>query len=104
MKFLIGYDGSEPPRAAVLAVARRSWTAWMTRIMAVSDAELSKALPTMIEPGRCGEAIPAAKAAQDAAESLSAAGISVTADVREDDPRKVLISEARQWKADCIFS
>lgn len=38
-----------------------------------------------------------------AAEKLRVAGLAVSSVVKEGNPKRVLIEEAEQWEADCIF-
>jgi nucleotide-binding universal stress UspA family protein len=45
----------------------------------------------------------ACHAVEAVAEELRSTGLSVTADVQEGDPKDVLVKQAEQWSADCIF-
>jgi nucleotide-binding universal stress UspA family protein len=45
----------------------------------------------------------ARKRVEASAETVRASGLVVSSVVKEGDPRQVLIDEAEQWEADCIF-
>jgi nucleotide-binding universal stress UspA family protein len=49
------------------------------------------------------EKLRAAEIAESAAEKLKAAALITTPIVREENPKRLLTSEAESWDADCIF-
>jgi nucleotide-binding universal stress UspA family protein len=112
IRLLLCFDGSPSARAAVRAVARRTWPAGSTaRVVAV--AEFPPATPI-------GGLMPAAASAinvspedgirklreevEAAGEDLGAvAGLHVSCEVMRGDPKLVLAQEAEKMQADCIF-
>jgi nucleotide-binding universal stress UspA family protein len=108
IRLIIGIDGSKHADAAVRAAAARHWPQG-------SQARLVNAAwtipPTGSEPmmARVAEWIAEERAATQqmiasAEGRLKAAGLATSAVVKEEDPKKLLLSEAESWGADCIFT
>lgn len=85
VRVVVGFDGSHFAEEAVEAVASRVWPEG-------SEARLVVA----------GHA-PGPEAPGAAVQRLRAAGLSASEFAREGDPAHVLIHEAEEWGADCIF-
>jgi nucleotide-binding universal stress UspA family protein len=107
LRLLAGSDGSKYSEAAVQAIAERPWPTG-TEIRLV-NASLS--IPAAVADhlvGQMAEWVTAEntrikKVLQESVRKLESAGLRVTSVVREEDPRHLLLSEAEQWGADCIF-
>jgi nucleotide-binding universal stress UspA family protein len=107
VRILIGVDGSPVANGCFQAVAQRSWP------------QESEARVVLIpKPGRRMGPAPAAavsslddgtappsgvNAIAQGVEELRAAGLKISVSIREDLPLDVLIGEAQEWSADCIF-
>lgn len=110
-RLIVGVDGSQGARRAVRAVATRMWPAWTeVRLVVVDDGEgLTRVAD--IEPrwadliNACEEDKPVAARlmAESAQRLLTEWGVSTSVVLREGDPRRVLVDEARGWAADAIF-
>lgn len=86
LRIIVGVDGSPGAAQAVRAVATRAWPAGTeVRLIVVEDGSS----PTEIAEG--------------ARALLLREGLNASVELREGDPRHVLIDEARSWAADSIF-
>jgi nucleotide-binding universal stress UspA family protein len=111
VRIIIGVDGSPGAEAAVRQVGGRVWAKGTeVRLIAVDDglsptriADILPTAATMI--GGCNEeaAARARTMLEWAEEGLRDIGLSVSAEIREGDPQRVLIDEAQGWGADSIF-
>lgn len=103
VRIVIGVDGSPDADAAVRAVAERVWPpSSEARVIAVLDQAMATVLE-WDEGGDAGAQAGVHKMVGTAAEKLRAAGLAVASVVKEGDPKRVLVEEAEQWGADCIF-
>lgn len=110
-RIIIGVDGSPSAELAVREVGRRVWPEKTeVRIIAVDDR---------ISPTRIAGILPRAAATINdsneraagkartmlewASEQLRAIRLTVTAEIKEGDPQRVLIDEAQKWEADSVF-
>jgi nucleotide-binding universal stress UspA family protein len=109
---IIGVDGSPSARTAVGALARRRWPAGSkARVIAVDDhvrptgiAHLLPTATTMIAETINEELAKKQEMVEAAVEDLRAvAGLHVSSEIIEGDPKSVLIEEAKKFEADCIF-
>lgn len=117
-KLLVATDGSDPATAAVQAVAARTWPKGTEAcVVAVVDLRLSTALP--LAEGAWAESygVPGTPSPIDtdagrelvrhtvtaAADDLARAGLFTSQAVREGDPKHVILDEAKNFNADCIF-
>jgi len=112
VRILLGVDGSPNATGAARAVAARSWPAGSeARVVAVVSTNAPDVDPATEHETigmQVAEWIARAKqraerAAEDAAQILSAAGLKASPCVREGSPRQVLVEEAAAWEADCVF-
>jgi nucleotide-binding universal stress UspA family protein len=116
IRLLIGSDGSPESDAAVNEVCGRSWPAGtearvvsVVQTLAPVDAEsLSLASHSLL----ASETFVKADAqehrrlktvAEQAVQKLEQAGLSASYAVEDNDPKEVLVREARNWSADTIF-
>ncbi len=92
LRLVVGMDGSPGAQAACGAVERRLWPAGSeVRIVSVVDHRLSVA------------DVSVTKLVESAANDLTRAGLKVSTLAAEGDPKRVLIEEAHDLGADCIF-
>jgi nucleotide-binding universal stress UspA family protein len=109
IKLLLGIDGSHYSAAAVSAVAARAWPAGtQVTIVAALDQRFWLALagsPARAWAGAGDEDQRswARKAVESVARELRDAGLETTTLVDQADPRKLLLDQANQSNADCIF-
>ncbi|HWS88943.1 MAG TPA: universal stress protein [Pyrinomonadaceae bacterium] len=85
VRLVVGFNGSHFAEEAVEAVAARAWPEGSEARLVVAGHELGPESPGA------------------AAQHLRAAGLSVSEMAREGDPAHVLVHEAEEWGADCIF-
>lgn len=86
LRIIVGVDGSPGAAQAVRAVGARAWPAGTeVRLIVVDDGSSL----TEIAEGARG--------------LLLWEGLNASVEIREGDPRHVLIDEAREWAADSIF-
>jgi nucleotide-binding universal stress UspA family protein len=112
VKLLVGIDGSPDSAVAISAVASRYWPAGSeARVVLVRDLRMVTALLALGAASATGpvpEVFPASRrwideALKNSAKELTDAGLSVTTDAPEGDPKAVLVEEAERWKPDSIF-
>jgi nucleotide-binding universal stress UspA family protein len=113
-KVLIGVDGSKGAASAVSAVAARMWP-MRTEVRVVTAADervLLSVLAAMQWERRSppdatnlstNEQTPARQMLESVAEELRRSGLSADTVLRDGDPKNVLLQEANDWGADCIF-
>lgn len=111
VRLVVGVDGSPGARWAVRAVGVREWpAATEVRLVVVDDgsgptraAGIQPRLEELMTAG--GEDVPvnARLMAEGARVVLADAGLNVLVEIREGDPRRVLVAEARGWAADSVF-
>lgn len=105
VRILIGVDGSPGAEAAVHAVAARAWPAGSeARVVAALDAMMATSTVWMEGDDKDGdERAWVRKTLEACVERLGAQELAVSFALKEGDPKRVLIEEAEQWGADCIF-
>jgi nucleotide-binding universal stress UspA family protein len=111
VRLVVGVDGSDGARRAVFAVAARAWPAGTeVRLVVVDDgstltraAEVRPRLEEVFKGGDEAPPINAHLMAEGARVVLADAGLNASVEVREGDPRRVLVDEAQGWAADSIF-
>ena len=110
VRILIGVDGSPSAQAAVSVVAARNWPPGSeARVVAVYSPFTLLATHYFVHPGSVAsrdyqdEGALAQKIVDAAAEKLCVAGITASPIVKEGDPKQVLVDEAKEWEASCIF-
>jgi len=98
-RILIGVDGLSGSESVVRAVASRSWPAG-------AEAKLLSAVlraPLVIEAHPWREWYLVREAQLAAEPKLQAAGLTVSREIQEGDPKRTLLEEAERWEADSIF-
>jgi nucleotide-binding universal stress UspA family protein len=111
LHLLIGMDGSPDAAAAVQAVAARVWPAGSAvRLVTALDTSMSTALAFRRLPAAAGTtaqdveaSVAIAQTVDPMAELLRSRGLTVSSVMKEGDPKHVLLDEAEQWEADCVF-
>lgn len=111
VRLVVGVDGSDGARWAVFAVATRAWPAGTeVRLVVVDDgsaltraADVRPRLEEMFTGGEEAPPINAHLMAEGARVVLADAGLNASVEVRDGDPRHVLVDEARRWAADSVF-
>ena len=110
-RIIIGADGSAGATRAVRAVWSREWPAGtQVRIVAVDEGSgpvrLADVTPNLEEFGTASNEGPPVNArlmADGARVVLLSKGLSASVELREGDPRRVLVDEAVGWSADSVF-
>ncbi len=107
VRLIVGVDGSKGAEAAVEAVDARKWPAgsearivnatWATPQLTPHRTVDSIATWFAVEKARIKKMI------DEAVGKLRAAGLRTDVVVKEEDPKRLLIAEAENWGADCIF-
>jgi nucleotide-binding universal stress UspA family protein len=111
VRILIGVDGSPGAEQAVRAVAAREWPAGSeARVVVVDDpltpTTIGEFIPPVrkwVEESNATDRAWVQKMADAAVGELRATGLSVSAVVKEGDPKRVLVAAAEEWGADSIF-
>jgi nucleotide-binding universal stress UspA family protein len=106
-RLIVGVDGSEWADAAVGEVASRYWPAGSeVRIVSAAWTVPPASAPGMavhLEGWIARETKRVKKAVDGAAEKLGSAGLRASIVVKEQEPKALLCSEAKDLMADCIF-
>jgi nucleotide-binding universal stress UspA family protein len=111
-RIMLGLDTSEGAAAALDAVASRPWPRdTLVHLVTAVDVRLATAIPVLEAPVGVNEPVYVAtdergwlrEAQHTAAETLRRSGLSVTTALQDGDPKHVLLSEAENWHADCLF-
>jgi nucleotide-binding universal stress UspA family protein len=102
-RLIVGVGGAQPSRAAVKEIARRHWPRGTSaRIVGAIDVMLTQAGGThQLEYDHVRDVITAS--VSEATESLREAGLSVSIEVRDALPMELILSQADEIGADCIF-
>ena len=113
LRILVAVDGSSDSQAAVRAVAQKTWPVGTEfRIIAVVDPRMRTTVawpgifPEEWDWANARDKTPedwVARMLQYSATKLLEAGLRVGTDFYDGDPKQVLLREAEDWKADCIF-
>ena len=112
VRIVIGVDGSPGAEAAVRAVASRQWPEgseacvvnglWV--IPPVSEEEeMHEHIAMQAAEWVAREKPVAEEIVGSAVEQLKAAGLATTAIIKVEEPKRLLLSEAERWDADCVF-
>jgi nucleotide-binding universal stress UspA family protein len=108
MKILLAIDGSAPSQDAVEELAHRPWPSPSTlRILSVIQPYTPPATEVVLasatlEEIRQRETQDAEQLTRRVRERIAAPGLTVETDVREGDPRTVIVDAADEWQADLI--
>jgi nucleotide-binding universal stress UspA family protein len=111
LRLVLGVDGSADSAAAAAALADRAWPQGTeVRVVTALDRRLSMALafgPLPVwAPGikqEWDDRTRARHIVEQVADDLRRGGLVATAVVGEGDPKQVLLREAEQFGADCVF-
>jgi nucleotide-binding universal stress UspA family protein len=111
LRILVGVDGSTQAEAAVRAVAGRVWPAGSElRVVTATDPRLATgvALPSsardqLVRPEDEEWQAWISRVVESSADTLRTTGLAVSTVVKDGDPKRVLVEEAKDWEADCIF-
>lgn len=112
IRLIIGVDGSPGAEAAVRAVATRHWrkgaearvvSAYQTLTVAPERLGRHENVDVQMTALIAGAKVRANEIAASVADRLKDAGLIVSSVVKEENPKRLLISEAEDWGADCIF-
>ena len=103
-RILVATDGSQDAALAIQALLGRHWPAGTeVRVISVADSVILP-LDLYAPAGLWATAPEAAEAAvADARARLDREGLSVSGYCRKGDPKREIVAEAADWKADCIF-
>jgi nucleotide-binding universal stress UspA family protein len=112
VRIIVGVDGSPGAEAALRAVASRQWPQgseacavnglWV--IPPVSDeTEMHEHIAMQAAEWVAREKPVAEEIVKSAVEQLKAAGIATNSIIKVEEPKRLLLSEAERWDADCIF-
>lgn len=111
VRIVVAVDGSQGARAALQAVASRSWPAGSeARVIIVEDplvptavGRLVPPVARMIEESNEEDMEWVQRTADEALEVLRTTLLNVSSVIDHGDPKSVLIEQAEKWGADCIF-
>jgi nucleotide-binding universal stress UspA family protein len=112
VRIIIGVDSSPGAEAAVRAVASRQWpdgsearvVNGLWTIPPVSEEEeMHEHIAMQAAEWVAREKPVAEEIVGSAVEQLKAAGLATTAIIKVEEPKRLLLSEAESWDADCIF-
>jgi nucleotide-binding universal stress UspA family protein len=110
-RIVIGFDGSRGASAAVDAVASRCWRPGTeVRLLAatevVTPSTIARFVPPvvkLVEEVNQSEKLWMRQLAEPALSRLTGCGVKTDLRIRSGNPKELLIQEAEQWGADCIF-
>jgi nucleotide-binding universal stress UspA family protein len=98
VRIVIGLDGSPGSQAAVATVSSRAWPMGsQARIIAVEDPRRP------IEGNRHEGRGWVEEFVEAAARQLRAANLAVSCKIETGDPKRIIVIDAEEWGADCIF-
>ena len=97
-RIIVGYDGSKGADETIKKISERNWKkASEARIVIVADTAIIRSSLDIAD-----EKIQQIGA--DVAEKLNSENLSATLVIREGNPKQILVEEAENWGADCIFT
>ncbi len=107
IRLIIGFDGSEGAEEVVRAVTARNWPAnCEARVVYAAWPSLDFAprpLVGQIANWIADEDLRIRKSVDAVVSDLNAAGLQTTTVIKAEEPKQLLVSEAENWGADCIF-
>src|SRR5688572_7655269 len=110
LRLLVGIDGSSYSKAAVEAIAKRSWPAeTQVRLLTVVDTVMAlgdedEAEVKWLEVGDKDKWDDVRALFEPDAERLRATGLNAEVVIRSGHPTQVLLDEADSWSAHCVFA
>lgn len=108
-RIIVGLDGSSGAARAVRAIRMRAWPdGTVVRLIAVENGfpgfeDVSPVVDELVAESNESPTVNARLMAERASVLLLAEGLNVSVEIMEADPLSVLIDEAREWDADCLF-
>ena len=94
-RIVVGLDGSARSERALKQVLKRTWPdGTELRVIAVDDGE---------SPIKIAQLMSARQRSNGTIQLAEAHGLKVFAQIRKGDPANILMTEAGEWKAHCIF-
>ena len=110
-RLIIGFDGSPGSQMAIEAVAARKWSAnskvrlvtAIDRLVPDNIGRFMTASIIWVEAEMQNEQRWIEKLAHRVLIKLEDSGLQTELCVRDENPKQILIEEARKWNADCIF-
>ena len=107
VRLIIGFDGSEGAQEAVRVVTARNWPAdCEARVVYATWPSLDfvpRPLVGQIAEWIAAEDLRIKKIVDAVVSDLNAAGLQTKAVIKAEEPKQLLVSEAENWDADCIF-
>ncbi len=111
VRIVIGVDGSPASAAAVREVASRLWPIKSeVRVIAVNDlltpTFIGRLIPPVaktIEDSNQADREWLKKILENSSQQLRQSELKLLTEIREGDPKRVLLDAAKEWGADCIF-
>jgi nucleotide-binding universal stress UspA family protein len=111
VRILIGIDGSPASEAAVRSVASRDWPPRSeVLVVAVSDpltpTLIGRVIPVVgraIDESNRADSVWLHQILKNAEEALQTSDLKVSSELREGEPKRVLVDVAEEWRADSIF-
>jgi nucleotide-binding universal stress UspA family protein len=115
-RIVIGCDGSTGAQAALRAVAARNWTPG-SEVRVIVAQDLMKAFPVSLLIPQAGEFVDeanetehtqaeeiVAEAVKELRDGLGDKSLTVSSVIENGDPKQVLVRQAEEFGADCIFT
>ena len=97
-RIIVGYDGSKGADETVKKISERNWKKGSeARVVIVADTAIIRN-SLNIEDEKIQQI------GADVAEKLNSENLSATLVIREGNPKQILVEEAENWGADCIFT
>lgn len=111
VRIVVGIDGSSASLAALAEVKSRVWPAGSElRLIAVNDPLVPTFVGAFVPPvakiikdSNQADREWLKKILADSSERLRQSELKVSTEVREGDPKRVLVEAAEEWATDCIF-
>lgn len=108
LRLLVAFDGSDPSRRAIDAIAARQWPAGTkAKVVTVEEPRSTRFFFSTLDSRPTSAELTNAALIKTlgaaAADQLHKAGLDAHAEITCGDPKRVLIELAEQWNADCLL-
>jgi len=111
LRIVVGVDGSGGSEAALREVASRLWPLKSeVRVIAVNDpltptliGQLIPPVAKTVEESNQADREALKKVLAKSTELLRPSGLTISTEIREGNPKRLLVEAAEGWGADCIF-